>query len=563
MPSPDPSWAGRLTRPLPAAALVQPHIVDADARCRHIEAEPLPASVPQLLAEATADAPDRPVLHFIEDGRSFTYRQLSAQVAAFADGLSRLGVGRGTHVGVMLPNVPEFPISWLAIATLGAVMVPINIAYTGREFEYVTGDAQAEFLIVEREYADGAAASWIGDPRRAGRVVVRDEANARPVAATRGWQDVLESGSPDFLAAPPRASDLLNIQYTSGTTGFPKGCMLTQEYWLVAGKANAFRDGVVYERLLASTPFFYMDPQWLLMMSLFHRATLNVARRQSVSRFLGWLRDYRIQFCLFPQPLLQRPETGDERLPALRRANIYGLKPSLHAAAEKRFGINMREAFGMTEIGPAMFMPLSATDMIGSGSCGRPGPFRECRVVREDGTEAGAGEMGELQVRGRGILKGYYRNAEATRSAMDGDWFRTGDLFRRDERGYFRIVGRKKDMIRRSSENIPAREVEAVIMGLGGIAEVAAIPVPDPLRGEEVKICVVVDEAAAGGGRLTPEAIVAHAARELAPFKVPRYVEFRTALPKTPSGKIRKHELIAEKEDLRTGSWDRVDGIWR
>ena len=554
------AWNETLSSPIPASALVRPHIGDADARCRDIEAQPLPGSVPEVLANAAERFPDRVALHFIEDRRTLTYRQLSQDVARFADGLAQLGVRRGTHVGVMLPNGVEFPVTWLALATLGAVMVPINIAYTRREFEFVAGNAEIEYLVVDEAFLAAAASAWSDDPKRERQIVAKGEGPTVSRFAT--WDSVLALGSDSFACERPHSSDLLNIQYTSGTTGFPKGCMLTHEYWVVAGKVNAFRDGVVYERILASTPFFYMDPQWLLLMSFFQGATLFVARRQSPSRFLGWLRDYRIHFCLFPQPLLMLPASEEDAVNEVRRANIYGLRPSAHAALEQRFGLNAREAFGMTETGPVMFMPLADSGRIGSGSCGRPGPFRQCRIMREDGTETSDDEAGELQVRGRGILRGYFGNDEATQAALDGDWFRTGDLFRRDAAGYFRIIGRKKDMTRRSAEDSPAREVEVVIQAMPGIEEVAAIAVPDELRGEEVKIFVVTTDPR-GAGALPPTAILQHAARDLAPFKVPRYVQYVGSLPKTPSGKVCKQELLSTYGDQKAGCWDQVDGQWR
>jgi crotonobetaine/carnitine-CoA ligase len=200
--------------------------------------------------------------------------------------------------------------------------------------------------------------------------------------------------------------------------------------------------------------------------------------------------------------------------------------------------------------------------MVGSGSCGIAAPFREVRIADETGQTVAPGAVGELLIRGPGILTGYYKKPEASAAAFHGDWFRTGDLFRQDARGYFFIVGRLKDMIRRAGENIAAREVEAVLRGLPEIAEAAAVPVPDEMRREEVKVYIVLQPGLAP--RAMPvERIIAHCEAELANFKVPRYYEFRERLPKTPSEKIAKGELIAEKPDLRAGSYDRVDGLWR
>jgi crotonobetaine/carnitine-CoA ligase len=206
-------------------------------------------------------------------------------------------------------------------------------------------------------------------------------------------------------------------------------------------------------------------------------------------------------------------------------------------------------------------MPIEETAMVGSGSCGLPSPFRECRVAGPQGNALPDGEIGELIVRGPGILKGYYRKPEATAAAFHGEWFRTGDLFRRDARGFFTIVGRIKDMIRRAGENISALEVEAVVCGIAEVAEAAALPVADATRGEEVKIYVVL-QPHVWAEALAPERIIDHCAANLASFKVPRYIEFREGLPKTPSDKVAKHVLRDEKVDLRLGSWDRETQRW-
>jgi crotonobetaine/carnitine-CoA ligase len=230
-----------------------------------------------------------------------------------------------------------------------------------------------------------------------------------------------------------------------------------------------------------------MDPQWLLLMTIYQRGTLHVAARQSASRFTSWLRRFDIEFCLFPYVVFKQPPTPADAVPSVVRGNVYGVPPRIHALLEERFDFCAREAFGMTEVGSALYMPIEAVDRVGSGSCGLPSPFRECRIVDADGREVARGEIGELVIRGPGILRGYYNKPEATAQALRGGWFHTGDLFRQDERGYFYIVGRAKDMIRRSSENIAAREVEAVLNSVPCVLESAAIGVPDDMRGEEVK----------------------------------------------------------------------------
>ncbi len=550
-----------MQKPIKSGWRIPRYSADPVKRCRQLEAEPLPMSNATLLDEAAAEVPDHLAWRFIDSGETATYAEVRAMVGRLACGLHRLGVGKGTHVAVMVPNVPQFPVTWLALGRLGAVMVPVNIAYTPRELDYIVNDAQAQYLVIAEEFLPMLAAM-------AERPIALTDSNVivvgRAAAGQQDWQALHDSGSPTFEApAPVGLDDLLNIQYTSGTTGFPKGVLQAQRYWMTQSKINAFRDGLVYERILISTPFYYMDPQWLLLMAFHQRATAFIAARQSTSRYTDWLRTWQIQFSLMPAELMYKnPPASDDADNDIRRVNVYGLRKEIHLAVEQRFNVNAREAFGMTELGSATFMPLEVEDMIGSGSCGIAGPFRECKVVDPQGTEVPRGVTGELVVRGSGILRGYFRKPAATREAFFGDWFRTGDLFRQDERGYFFIVGRLKEMIRRSSENIPAREVESVLKDMAQVLDAAVIPVPDEVRKEEVKACVILQPGLTRK-EVPPEAIIEHARRFLAPFKVPRYIEYRSEFPRTPSNKVRKPALLAEKPDLRADSWDRVDGIWR
>ncbi|MAC80246.1 MAG: AMP-binding protein [Rhodobacteraceae bacterium] len=539
--------------------LAEPVLDYAERKVR-IEADPLPKNIGDLIDQAAAEAGDKLLWNFFEAGETITYDQMRRKGNGLAAKLLDLGITKGTHVGVMLPNIPALPLTWLALGRIGAVMLPINNAYKARELEHVMTTAEGRWIVshadclpVVEEVVDAGAIDVT--PDRVITVGMDDEPYLK-------WEDLSDTPLDRFDAPEPVThDDLLNIQFTSGTSGFPKGCRLTQRYWVSSGKVNAFRDGRRYERILASTPFFYMDPQWLLLMTMYHRGTLFVAAKQSTSRFLGWLRMYRIQFCLFPWVLLNQPARPDDNENEIVRCNVYGVPKDLHPKLEARFDVNAREAFGMTELGPAMFVPVERPDKVGSGSCGLPCPFRECRIVDEAGQEVPRGEIGELQVRGPGIMGGYYNNPKATEEVFDGDWFRTGDLFRQDDEGFFYIVGRKKDMIRRSAENIAAREVETVLSAAEAVAECAVVGVPDDLRGEEVKAYLRL-KPGVEPDEVVIEEVIAVATQGLAPFKVPRFYAFVDDFPRTASLKIAKPQITQGVTDLRAGSFDRVAGQW-
>ncbi len=521
-----------------------------------IEAEPFPRNLAAFIEACAAEMGDAPAANFFEAGIVLSYRDLAEKTRSLAAGLAARGIGFGDRVGVMLPNIPAFPLTWLALARIGAIMVPVNVRYTPREVAYVMTDSGAETIVIEAGVlAEIGAASEVKDLTAFAKPIT--------VGGEGDWEALAATPADGFAPArEPELDDLINIQYTSGTTGFPKGCMLSHRYWLTLGRVAAMRANGIVKHVIAAQPFYYMDPQWLLLMAMRLKGTLFVAAKASGTNFLDWVRRYGIEYCIFPQIVLKQAPRPDDRDIPLKMVSVFGLRKNMHAELEQRFNVVARESFGMTEVGSALFTPYGATSMVGSGTCGIASPFREASVRDEDGNEVPPGEIGELWIRGPGILQGYWNKPEANADSFrEGGWFRTGDLFRRDESGFHYIVGRIKDMIRRSGENIAAREVEAVMLGWQDILEAAAIPVPDIDRGQEVKACIVLKPGVAADA-FDVDGFFAHCSAHLAPFKVPRFLEFRASLPKTPSEKVAKHVIVAEREDLRAGAYDRLSRGW-
>jgi len=337
--------------------------------------------------------------------------------------------------------------------------------------------------------------------------------------------------------------------------------MLTQDYWLLLGYIRS-RQGPAPKRLIIDRPLSYMGGMWRFLISLYTGARAYVARRFSLSALPQRLVDNDIDFFSATDAVAKLPEfPGAEKL-HVSWISTGGLNKHLQRGLEERFRAPVRELYGMTETGSTLYMPIEDRHMTGSGSCGLPAPYRRCRIVGSDGKDVERGKVGELWVSGRAILKGYYNNDEATRSAFYDEWFRTGDLFRQDAAGYFYIQGRIKDSIRRSGENISALEIESVASVIPGVLETAAVAVPDEARGEEVKLYIVLQPGHSIED-VTPQHVTAHCEGKLAPFKVPRYIEYIDEFPRTSSNKIAKHQLESALKSRTRKVYDSVTQRWQ
>jgi crotonobetaine/carnitine-CoA ligase len=507
-----------------------------------------------LLENAAHRYGDNKVIHFDYENSDFTYSQLNARVNQYANALYAEGIKRGDHVAVMLPNCPEFPLTWLALAKLGAVMVPLNNRYQTVDLEYVLNDSNAIALVIDTQFVPTFQEARPRTPaiKKVYRV---GEGQEEPGCLL---SELADAASEEFTTVDLALDDLMNIQYTSGTTGFPKGCMLTHEYWLTIGMSAA-ENLVEGDVFLVVTPFYYMDPQWELLMCMTSGATMVLTRKYSASNYIKLIHKYRVTaaWATMAAWTLKQPESPDDRNHHLRFVLFGAFPPHLHKKFEERFNVRAREAYGMTEIGMGTIVALEDDHMTGSGSVGKPPNFRSIKILDDDGTPVKQGEIGELLIKGPGIFKGYYNKPEATAKAFEGDWFRTGDLFRQDENGYYYIVGRIKDMIRRTGDNISASEVEHVLTSHPKILSAAVVPVPDESRGEEVKAYI---EPAQGETpeSIPPEDIIAFCMERIAEFKVPRYIEYVDEFQRTTTGKIQKHALIDVKESLTADCYDRM-----
>ena len=486
------------------------------------------------LARSAHAHPDRVAVRMGE--QETTYRGLDELSQRVAGLLTERGVHAGDRVGIMLPNIPDFAAVYYGVLRSGAVVVPMNPLLKAREVAYHLADSGAVVIFTSQM---SAAEVLAGAATAGAQTIVVDAAFADVLAAAPRFDRVVERDGADTAV----------ILYTSGTTGTPKGAELSH--------ANLSRNAqVVTERLFQLTaddvvfgglPLFHSFGQTCTLNAVVAAgACLTLLPRFDPGQALGILATHRVTV-LAAVPtmygaLLAVPDRDSYDVSALRVCLSGGaaLPVEVLRAFDEAFGCQVLEGYGLSETSPVASFnhpdrPRKA------GSIGTPIEGVEMRVVDIDGREVAQGEVGEIAIRGHNVMKGYWRQPEATATAIPDGWFRTGDLGRVDEDGYYFIVDRKKDMIIRGGYNVYPREIEEVLYEHPDVAEAAVIGLPDPLLGEEVAAAVALKP----GASATVDDLRAHVKAQVAAYKYPRHVWLVDALPKGPTGKILKREIAA------------------
>jgi crotonobetaine/carnitine-CoA ligase len=496
--------------------------------------------------------PSMPGRGYHEAGIEFTYAQVAAEVERLKARYAAAGYGPGHRVALLLGQRPEFFFHYLALNGLGAGIVPVNPDYRHDEMLY------------QMTHSDAVLAVALDARVRDMRAVGAAREAALPVVP---FED-LPASLPEASPAPPAARGLeaeCSLLYTSGTTGRPKGCVLSNGYYLNAARWYAgvgglltIREGV--ERICNPLPLFHMNCQavcatammltggCLILPDRFHprRWWADLAEtRATAMHYLG----------VMPPLLLNQPPSLEERHHRLRFGLGAGVEPELHRAFEQRFGVPLVEVWGMTETG-RLFADSFEPRQTETRAFGRPFGGFEARVVDDDDREVPRGRDGELTVRLAGpeprqwFFSGYLKDPAATEKAWAGGWFHTGDIVRQAEDGMLYFVDRKKNIIRRSGENIAAAEVEACLQAHSEVAQVAVVAAPDELREEEVFACIVAMPGAAADERLA-RALFAWCDERLAYYKPPGWIYFVPELPTTGTQKVQKTRIFPADEDPR------------
>ena len=509
-----------------------------------IEATTLPAAV----RRAARLWPDRTAWIFdLREGpepqssTTLTFSDIAASVDRIARHLRDRGIRSGDRVAVLLHNRPEVPLTWLALATLGATAVPLGTKLRHDDAGWILAKSRAVAVVTTPDLAEGIAPI---------AVPVIDVADLAGPAS--GGEPLPDVHDPD---------DIVNVQFTSGTTGSPKGCLLSHRYWLHLAQSlvDGFPRLTPDDRMLTAQAMSYMDPQWNVAASLVSGASLVALDGFHPSTFWDRVREHDVTYfyCLAAMPVLMltTPADGRDREHRVRVIQCSAIPPARHAELEERWGVPWHEVFGMTETGGDIHVTEIEHDaLVGSGAIGVAKPGREARIVNGTGGDVADGEIGELVLRGPGMMSGYDDEPQATAEVFRGGWLHTGDLARRAPSGVITLVGRLKDVVRRAGENVAAREVEDTLLAHPAVRMAAVVGVPDEIRGEEVKAYVVLTDdrdAQAAAAELRP-----FCSERIARFKVPRYWEVRDDLPRTASERVAKPELIAGR------SWDDETQGW-
>jgi acyl-CoA synthetase (AMP-forming)/AMP-acid ligase II len=516
-------------------------------------------SVPEFVLASGRERPDAPALIDGLKGDTITHGQLAAYVDRVAANLHARGLRKGDVVAVFCPNTPWYPVVFHGIAAAGCVMSPINSLYTPDEIAFQLKDSGAKILITISMFMDRAVAAVEKTP--VDEIVVLDGMEGHA-----DLFDLLGADAPSVQIDVDPANDLVTLPYSSGTTGLPKGVMLTHRN-LVANVAQTrtLIDLQPEERIIAVLPFFHIYGLTVLMnQGLQWGGTVVTLPRFDLEDFLRTIQDHKITRAFVAPPILvalaKHPLVDQYDLSSLTSilSGAAPLDESLAQAVEQRLrkgaadGVTVAQGYGMTELSPVSHTtpdaghepPGAEGQVVPKGSVGYAIPNTECRLVDPaTGEDAADGERGELWIRGPQVMKGYLNNEEATRSTVDAEgWLHTGDVAVVDELGRYTVVDRVKELIKYKGYQVAPAELEAVLLGHPEIADAAVIGVPEKETGEELPKAFVVR---APGSELTEQAVMDYMAEKVAPHKKIRSVEFIETVPKSAAGKILRKDLKA------------------
>lgn len=494
----------------------------------------------EMLARQARKNPGRVAL--VDGGRKFTYHQLNSRVNRLAGAFSQLGVGKGDRVAILLFNCSQMVECYFALAKLGALAVPVNFRLVGREVAYIVNHSGSSVLVYDSIFHEMVKMAGKSMPVLRHSIVVGDS----EMEGVTGYEEFLSRGDDAEPEVIVEDDDPALIMYTSGTTGRPKGAVLTHKNKMVNCVNCIIELGLKHDDVyLCVPPLFHTAALAVMLMMVFLGGTTVLVRQFEPSAVVDTASREKVTVTfLVPamwNALLMVPGLG-EKMKTLRLA-ITGaaiMPLSLKEAVLRAIpGVGLVDAFGQTEMSPVTTL-LKPEDTLRKGaSVGRLVVNVEARVVDDDGREVPTGEVGEIVYRGPTMLKEYYRDPESTAEAMRGGWFHSGDLVRVDEEGYVYVVDCKKDMVISGGENVYPAEVEEVLYRHEKVLEAAVIGVPDEKWGERVHAVVVPKP----GTTLTVAEVMEWCSSHLAGYKKPRTVSFVETLPRNASGKVLKNTL--------------------